>query len=113
RDAYPRLAELPFDSDRKLMSTINLIDDEKLMLTKGGPDVMFARCTKVLINGEVQDFTEELKAEFQKQNEAFSNKALRVLAYAYKPLAQDKEVLDLEDENNLILIGLTAMIDPP
>ncbi|NHI69116.1 cation-translocating P-type ATPase [Lactococcus garvieae] len=113
RDAYPRLAELPFDSDRKLMSTINLIDDEKLMLTKGGPDVMFARCTKVLINGEVQDFTEELKAEFQKQNEAFSNKALRVLAYAYKPLAQDKEVLDLEDENDLILIGLTAMIDPP
>ncbi|HAP14905.1 MAG TPA: ATPase, partial [Lactococcus sp.] len=113
RDAYPRLAELPFDSDRKLMSTINLIDDEKIMLTKGGPDVMFARCSKVLINGQVQEFTDELKANFQKENEAFSNKALRVLAYAYKPLGQDKEVLDLEDENDLILIGLTAMIDPP
>lgn len=113
REAYPRLAELPFDSDRKLMSTINLIDDAKLMLTKGGPDVVFARCSKVLINGEVKEFTEELKAEFQKENEAFSNKALRVLAYAYKPLGQDKEVLDLEDENELILIGLTAMIDPP
>lgn len=113
REAYPRLAELPFDSDRKLMSTINLIDDAKLMLTKGGPDVVFARCSKVLINGEVKEFTEELKAEFQKENEAFSNKALRVLAYAYKPLGQDKEVLELEDENELILIGLTAMIDPP
>lgn len=113
RNEFPRLAELPFDSDRKLMSTLHVFNGEKVMLTKGGPDVMFSRCAKVFLDGREQDFTAEMKEKFQMENEAFSNKALRVLAYGYKVMPNDKAELDLQDEHDLVLIGLTAMIDPP
>ena len=112
RQNYPRLQELPFDSDRKLMSTLHLIDGEHLLMTKGGPDVLLGRSTKVLIDGEVLPLTEDILANIQTQNEAFSNRALRVLAFAYKPLEDNRE-LTLEDENDLIFVGLMAMIDPP
>ncbi|MGX7013274.1 cation-translocating P-type ATPase [Vagococcus silagei] len=108
---FPRLTDLPFDSDRKLMSTLNDVDGERLMMTKGGPDIVFSRCSKVLINGEVVPMTAEIKAQLQEQNEGFSNRALRVLAFAYKPI--EKDSLTLEDEDDLILVGLLAMIDPP
>lgn len=111
RKTYPRLQELPFDSDRKLMSTLHLIDDEHLLLTKGGPDVLLSRSSKILLNDEVVPLTAEILANIQEQNEAFSNRALRVLAFAYKPL--DNRELTLEDENDLVFVGLMAMIDPP
>ena len=98
QEKYPRIAELPFDSDRKLMSTLHEIDGENLMVTKGGPDV-------------VKDLEEDTLATFVEQNEAYSSDAKRVLAFAYKPV--NKEDLDLDDENDLILVGLMAMIDPP
>ncbi len=113
RNEYPRLAELPFDSERKLMSTMHMFNGEKVMLTKGGPDVVFSRCAKVFLDGKEHIFTNELREKFQVENEAFSNKALRVLAYAYKVMPSDKEALELQDEQDLVLIGLTAMIDPP
>lgn len=113
REKSPRLAEFPFDSERKLMSTIIDFEGQKTIFVKGGPDVLFNRCNQVFLDGKVQEFTPELKEKFQAQNEAFSQKALRVLAYAYKPVSDNKTELTLTDENDLILIGLSAMIDPP
>ena len=113
REKSPRLAEFSFDSERKLMSTINDFEGQKTIFVKGGPDVLFNRCNQVFLDGKVQEFTPELKEKFQAQNEAFSQKALRVLAYAYKPVSDNKTELTLTDENDLILIGLSAMIDPP
>lgn len=112
RMSYPREAELPFDSDRKLMSTVHTIDGERLLLTKGGPDVVFGRSTKIMIDGEILPLTEQRLKELQDQNEAFSDRALRVLAFAYKPIGTDQAV-SFEDENELILAGIMAMIDPP
>lgn len=111
RNEFPRIQELPFDSSRKLMSTSHVIDEEKLLLTKGGPDIVFKRCSKILINGEVVEMTDDHLKTLNAKNEEFSNQAYRVLAFAYKPLS--KEELDIEDENDLIFVGLLAMIDPP
>ena len=110
RDAHARLAELPFDSNRKLMSTINDMG-EKRQFTKGAPDVLLARSTSVLINGEVRPLTQDIRDKFEAANDSFGRKALRVLAYATK-IVQEND-LSPEDEYDLTLIGLTAMVDPP
>ena len=112
RENYTRISEIPFDSDRKLMTTVNLIDDENIMFTKGAPDVIFKRCKYALKYDEVVEISDEILDEYKKINENFSNRALRVLAFAYKNVA-DEFKPSLDDENNLILIGLMAMIDPP
>nr|WP_295675173.1 cation-translocating P-type ATPase [uncultured Intestinibacter sp.] len=112
RENYTRISEIPFDSDRKLMTTVNLIDDENIMFTKGAPDVIFKRCKYALKYDEVVEISDEILDEYKKINENFSNRALRVLAFAYKNVA-DEFGPSLDDENNLILIGLMAMIDPP
>jgi calcium-translocating P-type ATPase len=111
RQMFPRLAELPFDSDRKLMSTVHNISGEQELLVKGAPDIIFSRSTKILVGEEIVPFTSEHLAQLQQQNEAFSKRALRVLAFAYKPI----DTLDIthNDENELIFVGLLAMIDPP
>lgn len=111
RDRYPRIAELPFDSDRKLMSSLHEIDGDQMMLTKGGPDVVFDRVNRILKDGQVQDLSPEDKEAFIQANEDFAEEAKRVLAFAYKDHPSDN--LDLDDENDLILVGLMAMIDPP
>ena len=112
RENYTRISEIPFDSDRKLMTTVNLIDDENIMFTKGAPDVIFKRCKYALKYDEVIEISDEILDEYKKINENFSNRALRVLAFAYKNVS-DEFKPSLDDENNLILIGLMAMIDPP
>ncbi|MCM3133366.1 cation-translocating P-type ATPase [Paenibacillus polysaccharolyticus] len=112
RDQFPREAELPFDSDRKLMSTVHTFEGQTALLTKGGPDVLFSRCSHVSIHGEVQPLTPEIRTQFEEKNEAFSKRAFRVLAYAYKRFEDKKEVTP-DDESDLTLVGLTAMIDPP
>ena len=112
RDKYIRIGEIPFDSDRKLMSTVNKVDDETIMFTKGAPDVIFSRCKYALSNGEVVEFDDEILREYKQINEDFSNKALRVLAFAIKKV-EDDFIPSIEDENELTLIGLMAMIDPP
>lgn len=111
RTQYPRRAELPFDSSRKRMSTVHEIDSEKLLLTKGGPDVIFNHCSRIKLNGDVVELTEERLEDLKEQNEKFSDQAFRVLAFAYKPF--EKDTLAIEDENDLIFVGLLAMIDPP
>lgn len=113
RNKNNREAELPFDSERKLMSTVYTINDSRMILTKGGPDVMFSRATHVLINGKIEPLTKEALQRFQKTNEEYSNEALRVLAYGFKQLPKEKSAIGPEDENDLVLVGLTAMIDPP
>ena len=113
REKYDRLSEIPFDSDRKLMSTVNSINGNAIMFTKGAPDVVFARSNTVLNNGEGEEMTEEIKNEYRKVNEDFSNRALRVLAFAVKDVPDENFVPCLEDETEMTLVGLMAMIDPP
>ncbi|MFD1172659.1 cation-translocating P-type ATPase [Oceanobacillus picturae] len=113
REAYDREEELPFDSDRKLMSTVYTIDGTKRMLIKGGPDVMFERAAYVLVDGEEKPMTDELLNDLQQANESFSEQALRVLAYGYKRMKEDQGPVGHEDEKDFVLIGLTAMMDPP
>jgi len=107
-----RIDELPFDSDRKLMSVLikdNL--DKKYIYTKGATDNILKKSTHILINGKPEKLTKEYKKLIQKQNDLYSSKALRVLSFAYKKTKINK--LDFSDENNLIFVGLQAMIDPP
>lgn len=100
--AYPRLNEIPFDSDRKLMSTINIIDGKKVVIVKGAVDVMESRCVK-------GDF-----AKAKEINEQMSSNALRVLAIAYKEIDEiPNELTSEEIENGLTFMGLVGMIDPP
>ncbi|MDH6425876.1 MULTISPECIES: cation-translocating P-type ATPase [unclassified Paenibacillus] len=113
RDNFPREAELPFDSDRKLMTTLHTFNGQKAMITKGGPDVLFGLCSHVLLSGKEVPITPEVLKRFFEANEEFSSRALRVLAYAYKTVPNTVTEVGLEDEQNLVLVGLTAMIDPP
>lgn len=113
RDNFPREAELPFDSDRKLMTTLHTFNGQKAMITKGGPDVLFGLCSHVLLSGKEVSMTPEVLERFFEANEEFSSRALRVLAYAYKTVPNTVTEVGLEDEQNLVLVGLTAMIDPP
>ena len=111
REKYPRISELPFDSVRKFMSTLQIIDNEKLMLTKGATDELLKKCSSILLDGEVRDITEEDKKQILDQNNNFAEEGLRVLGYAFKKDASDE--LTFDDENNLTFVGLTSMIDPP
>ncbi len=99
---YPRIAELPFDSDRKLMSTVNLVDGKKIVIVKGAVDMMEARCVE-------GDF-----AKAKKVNDELSSNALRVLAVAFKEIDELPAELTSENlENGLTFLGLVGMIDPP
>lgn len=113
REKYDRLSEIPFDSDRKLMSTVNSIGGNSIMFTKGAPDVVFARSNTALNDGDLVPMTEEILQRYRKQNESFSDRALRVLAFAIKDVPDINFVPCLEDEVDMTLVGLTAMIDPP
>ena len=112
RDLYPRLRELPFDSDRKLMSTVKKIDGQFLMYTKGAPDVLISRCAKIATSAGIVELTEERKLEIVKANMHFSSNGQRVLGFAYKETKKDAEIT-FEDEWDLIFVGLLSMTDPP
>ncbi len=111
--AAPRIGEAPFDSGRKMMSTVHETADGIVQYTKGAPDVVLNKCTHALINGKVVPFTEEIKASVLADNKRMADKALRVLAIALRkytsaPADYAPEAL----ESNLIFVGLTGMIDP-
>lgn len=112
RKEHPRLAELPFDSDRKLMSTLNDIHGTSYVITKGALDVLIERCSGIETSEGIKPLTDDIKKEIKKINREFSEAALRVLAFGYKEFDKSKE-LTLEEENNLTFVGLIAMIDPP
>ena len=109
----PRIDEYPFDSSRKLMSTIHQDGNGYIQYTKGAPDVLIARCTKILKDGAVQPMTKEDRTEILKANKSMADDALRVLAAAYTTYTDTKSFASKEAiEQNLIFIGLTGMIDP-
>ena len=109
----PRIDEYPFDSSRKLMSTIHQDGDGYIQYTKGAPDVLIARCTKILKDGAVQPMSKEDRDEISKANKSMADNALRVLAAGYTTYADTKSFASKEAiEQNLIFIGLTGMIDP-
>ncbi|WP_352399855.1 cation-translocating P-type ATPase [Anaerotignum sp.] len=112
RNTYPRMSELPFDSDRKLMSTLHQIEGQFLMMTKGAPDVLLARCKNVVENNVVREMRKNDLDSILEQNQEFSSKGLRVLAFAKKPIGE-KRLLTLDDESQLTFVGLIAMMDPP
>jgi len=108
----PRIKEFPFNSDRKMMSTIHQDEKKLLIAVKGAPDVVLAHATKILVDGKVMPLTEERRTAVINQNSKFAKNALRVLAFAMKESDKlpDK---DKDAENELIFVGLQAMIDPP
>ena len=112
RSKYERLAEIPFDSDRKLMSTLHKIDNKNIMFTKGALDVILDRVKFIMTSDGVRELTENDKNEILDVNRRLSESGLRVLSFAYKELNEIKE-LNLNDEYNYTFIGLISMIDPP
>ena len=111
--ATPREAEAPFDSLRKMMSTIHKTGAGYVQYTKGAPDVVLGNCTKILDGGSVRDMTDSDRESILKQNKAMADKALRVLMAAYRE--HDSLPVDISPaalEHDLIYIGMTGMIDP-
>ena len=111
REKYQRLGEIPFDSDRKLMSTVHKIGDNYKMLTKGAVDVLSGRINEVKTMDGKRPFTAEDLAELKKVNTEFSQMGLRVLAVCERDV--DTVDISVEDEKDYILLGLVAMQDPP
>lgn len=109
RETYPQLNEYPFDSTRKMMSSIHQIDERILVLTKGAPDQLIKRCNRIQIQDEIRALTQKDITRILAQNDLYSQKAFRVLGFAYRETDQPK-AMDLEDQ--LIFVGLTAMLDP-
>ena len=110
----PRVAEVPFDSTRKLMTTIHQLEDGKyLVATKGAPDMLLDRVTKIEKHGEISVFTEDDRTTLMKLNKELATQALRVLAMAYKVIDSLPEIVDTNSiEHDLIFAGLVGMIDP-
>lgn len=112
RDTYERKSEIPFDSDRKLMSTAHELRGKHIMVVKGAVDVLLTRMTHVRIGQNVLPMTEEEKAKIEARNMEFSRGGLRVLAFAYREI-EDGRAITLEDEKDLTFLGLVSMMDPP
>jgi len=112
-EKYPRVGELPFDSGRKLMTTVHKIGESWYSFTKGAPDVMICRVGHVFINDGIIPLDDEMIQKIHTSNEALSNDAYRVIAYAYKKYDVNPEISVEELEHNLIFCGMTGMIDPP
>ncbi len=111
REQYPRIAELAFDSDRKLMSVAGELDGKKYMFTKGALDTILNRVDKIIDNGKIRSFTPNDKKAIEDANLELSQKGLRVLTFAYKEYSKD--TITAEDEYNYTFVGLISMIDPP
>jgi len=112
RNMMPRIDEIPFDSDRKLMSTKYGLRGIPTILTKGALDVLLDRTVQIRTNEGIREITEADKNQILHKNQEFSEKGLRVLAFAYKEVEED-HVLKLESENDYIFLGLISMVDPP
>ena len=106
-----RVSEIPFDSNRKLMTTVHKNNDKYISITKGAPDILIKKCNKIYINGKIQELSITEKRKIEEKNIEMANNALRVIAVGYK----ENEYLNKEDnlEKDLIFVGLIGMIDPP
>ncbi len=112
RKNYKRISELPFDSTRKIMSSINKVNDKILMLTKGSLSELLTKCTKYYKNGKTYPLTPHIAKKFLAKEKQMSKKAYKVLACCYKEIDEKKEY-SINDENDFIFVGLVGMIDPP
>ncbi|MFJ7971611.1 cation-translocating P-type ATPase [Psychrobacillus sp. NPDC096389] len=112
REHNLRIAEIPFDSDRKLMSTVNRLNHQNVMITKGALDVLLNKTKKIITSNGIVDLTEFDRRKIEEVNHNFSMNGLRVLAIAYKEINQSRTI-SAEDEKDLIFAGLIAMMDPP
>ena len=112
RELMPRLEEIPFDSDRKLMSTKYKLHGVPTVLTKGALDVLLDRTVKIRMEDGIRDITKEDKEAILKKNLEFSQEGLRVLAFGYKEVSKDY-TLSLDNEKDFIFLGLISMMDPP
>ena len=112
RELMPRLEEIPFDSDRKLMSTKYELHDVPTVLTKGALDVLLDRTVKIRMEEGIRDITREDREAILQKNLEFSQEGLRVLAFGYKEVPQDY-ILSLDNEKDFIFLGLISMMDPP
>lgn len=118
RGENSRVAEVPFDSDRKLMSTVHPNSESGntfYMITKGAVDVLLDRTNRIIEKDGIREITEEDKKAIEEQNQAFSRSGLRVLAFAYKEVSEElvKNGVSVNDEYDYTFVGLTAMMDPP
>ena len=113
-EKYQRVKELPFDSDRKLMTTVHLFPNKYVVYTKGGIDELLDRCNSYIIDGEIKTDIQEYKKEISKQNEQMAKEALRVLGMAYKELNHEPTEEEMKNiEKDLTYVGMVGMIDPP
>ncbi len=112
RQEFARLDEIPFDSDRKLMSTVHIFGKDRTMLTKGALDVILPRTNFIETENGTLPLTEEYKQKILNANHEYSQKGMRVLAFAKKILDSDKKITT-DDETSFTFIGLSAMTDPP
>lgn len=113
-DRMPRIEEVPFDSDRKLMTTVNEVNGKYIVYTKGGVDELLKRCKTYLENREIKQDLDNYSEVISKNNEKMAKEALRVLACAYKEIDHKPTKTELENiEEDLTFIGMVGMIDPP
>lgn len=113
-EKYPKVNEIPFDSNRKLMTTIHKVGGKYRVITKGAPDVLLERCTKFYSDGNISSLNYLKRNNLKSKNESMADKALRVIAVAYIDLdILPKNMDDKFIENNLIFVGFIGMIDPP
>ena len=110
---YERITDIPFSSERKLMTTIHKTEDGYKIITKGAPDVLINKCNRYYFNGTELNLDNNNKNKIKIINEEMAQKALRVLAVGYKDVKELPEQLDVNIENNLTFVGLIGMIDPP
>ena len=113
-EKHPRIEEIPFDSTRKMMTTFHEMDGKYYAFTKGAPDVIMSHSSQILENGEMVDFDDSKRKIYSDKNNDLASQALRVMAYAFRPLdTLDQDLTTENIEKDMIFVGLTGMIDPP
>ena len=110
---YPRILDIPFDSDRKMMSTLNKFNDNYMLFVKGSFDSIISRCSKVVLNGKEENLTDDIINELRNEEKNLSSKAYRILAFAYRKFEKSPKNLNIKHVSNLVFVALVCMIDPP
>ncbi|MFA6907507.1 MAG: calcium-translocating P-type ATPase, PMCA-type, partial [Candidatus Micrarchaeia archaeon] len=113
RSSYEQVAELPFDSDRKMMSSVRRYGNGRMAFVKGAPEQVFRRCTRILLQGGEAPLSRKWRKKMAADSEALGNDGMRVLALAYRPLGKKGKYAPQNTERGLVLVGLVAMHDPP
>jgi Ca2+-transporting ATPase len=109
----PRIAEIPFSSERKRMTTIHSSENKKTAYMKGAPEVVLQKCSSILLNGKIEALTADMRGNLVKVTEGMALQALRNLGFAYKDLAQTQTEFGESMEEGFVFVGIMGMIDPP